>query len=188
MTDEERKKRKREAQARYKAKHPDRVKATQAKWREANPVAARAATAAWVERNSDRVKETARAYREANREKISDDHKAWSQANRTKVSQRVVQWQKNNPEKVADRGRRRRARLAGAAQVDFTESEWRDLLTQYQHQCAYCGAVGVPLEREHVIPLARGGSHTKGNIVPACGPCNRRKGTKTADEFLRGNP
>lgn len=43
--------------------------------------------------------------------------------------------------------------------------------------CHYCEAE-IPareLTMDHVVPLARGGKTTKGNVVPACKECNNRK-------------
>lgn len=43
--------------------------------------------------------------------------------------------------------------------------------------CHYCGRqVGADaLTMDHVIPVARGGKSTRGNVVPACAECNRKK-------------
>jgi 5-methylcytosine-specific restriction endonuclease McrA len=53
--------------------------------------------------------------------------------------------------------------------------------------CTYCGSPGTvsrpdrswtcltELEWDHVVPLARGGTHDPANITLACRPCNRRK-------------
>jgi 5-methylcytosine-specific restriction enzyme A len=43
--------------------------------------------------------------------------------------------------------------------------------------CHYCGRVvgRSALTMDHVVPLARGGRSTKGNVVPACRDCNSRK-------------
>lgn len=51
--------------------------------------------------------------------------------------------------------------------------------------CRYC--FGPSEHLDHDYPFRREGSpgHVVANIVPACGPCNRAKQTKTADEFLR---
>ena len=57
------------------------------------------------------------------------------------------------------------------------------LLQKWQRQCAYCKASGVPLQVEHLIPKSRGGSDRASNLVIACDPCNKRKGTRTAEEF-----
>lgn len=51
--------------------------------------------------------------------------------------------------------------------------------------CAYCQG---PLETfgsavDHIMPLARGGSHTLDNLTVTCQPCNRAKGDLTRAEF-----
>ncbi|HLJ82362.1 MAG TPA: RNA-guided endonuclease IscB [Ktedonobacterales bacterium] len=60
------------------------------------------------------------------------------------------------------------------------------LLEKWARTCAYCGATGVPLQVEHIVPKARGGSDRVSNLTIACEPCNTAKGTKTAAEF--GHP
>ena len=40
------------------------------------------------------------------------------------------------------------------------------------------------LQMDHVVPLARGGSHTYGNLRPAHGHCNRRKHAKLMSELV----
>ena len=60
------------------------------------------------------------------------------------------------------------------------------LLEKWQRKCAYCGTQGIPLQLEHIVPKSRGGSDQASNLTLACEPCNRRKGTQTADEF--GHP
>ncbi len=44
-------------------------------------------------------------------------------------------------------------------------------------RCHYCGAKVAPrdLTMDHLVPLVRGGTSTKQNIVPACKECNSRK-------------
>ena len=92
-------------------------------------------------------------------------------------------WAKANPDKRRRNEHRRRARMANLP-ATLTTEQWQEILESYGHACAYCGATGVPLEQEHMIPVSRGGGYTAANIVPACGPCNSRKGTKTAEEFM----
>lgn len=60
------------------------------------------------------------------------------------------------------------------------------LLEKFGSKCAYCGAEGVPLEVEHIIPIDRGGSDRASNLTLACRECNRKKGNRTAEEF--GHP
>lgn len=60
------------------------------------------------------------------------------------------------------------------------------LLERWGRRCAYCGATNTPLQVEHIVPQARGGSSRISNLTLACAPCNTRKGTQTAAEF--GHP
>lgn len=57
------------------------------------------------------------------------------------------------------------------------------LLEKWRYECAYCGAKGVPLEIEHIIPKSRGGSDRVGNLTVSCVPCNQDKGNQTAAEY-----
>ncbi|GAB1536980.1 HNH endonuclease [Geovibrio sp. ADMFC3] len=43
--------------------------------------------------------------------------------------------------------------------------------------CHYCGRQFPPEEitMDHIVPIARGGTSTKGNVVPACKECNSKK-------------
>ena len=43
--------------------------------------------------------------------------------------------------------------------------------------CHYCKRTFSPgeLTMDHVVPLARGGRSTRGNIVPCCKECNNKK-------------
>jgi 5-methylcytosine-specific restriction endonuclease McrA len=59
---------------------------------------------------------------------------------------------------------------------DLRHSQW------WKRRCAkgvcyYCGGAVKPSEltMDHVVPLARGGKSTKGNVVPACKDCNTKK-------------
>jgi HNH endonuclease len=51
------------------------------------------------------------------------------------------------------------------------------------HLCKLPILTRADLQMDHVIPLARGGSHTYGNIRPSHGLCNRRKHAKLMSEL-----
>lgn len=53
------------------------------------------------------------------------------------------------------------------------------------YTCQYCGERGKKLECDHVVPVARGGSHRTENLVTACFACNRSKRDKLIEEWLR---
>jgi 5-methylcytosine-specific restriction endonuclease McrA len=52
--------------------------------------------------------------------------------------------------------------------------------------CHYCGKKvgGDGLTLDHVVPVARGGCSTKGNVVPACRDCNQKKKYLTPAEQI----
>jgi 5-methylcytosine-specific restriction endonuclease McrA len=56
----------------------------------------------------------------------------------------------------------------------------RAVFARDRHTCQYCAAPAENLD--HVVPRARGGSHTWENVVAACRACNARKGDRTPDE------
>ena len=57
---------------------------------------------------------------------------------------------------------------------DLTFDEWQVVLKEHDHCCHYCNH-RKPLTMDHVIPLSRGGPHTRLNVVPACRSCNSSK-------------
>ncbi len=67
------------------------------------------------------------------------------------------------------------------------KSQWW-LTKLNQGICNYCGQKFAPKEltMDHVVPVARGGTSTQGNIVPACKDCNaKKKLTTPAEELLK---
>ncbi|NNJ09474.1 HNH endonuclease [Chloroflexales bacterium ZM16-3] len=57
------------------------------------------------------------------------------------------------------------------------------ILEKWGRRCAYCGAKDTPLQIEHIVPRARGGSDRISNLTLACAQCNQQKGMQTAEEF-----
>ena len=74
-----------------------------------------------------------------------------------------------------------------------TDTQWWALVRSVQRVCAYCGIETNPyaefrhaenaIQRDHKVPLIRGGSDDIENIAVACRSCNREKGTMTAEEY-----
>ena len=79
---------------------------------------------------------------------------------------------------------RRRARLANST-GSFTTKEWVELVSKYDH-CPKClrrwqdipnpRKLKSVITRDHIVPLARGGSNAVDNIQPLCYSCNSKKG------------
>lgn len=147
--------------------------AAERKWRKAHPE---------YERERSR-----RLWRE-NPEPLKAAKKRYLVKNPDKPREWKKRWQQNNPEKHKLQMRmdvkRRKARKKGATICDFTAAQWEQMKIAHNHQCFYCKEQPNALTQDHCIPLSRNGNHTASNIVPACMPCNRKKGTMTKEEFL----
>ena len=68
---------------------------------------------------------------------------------------------------------------------EHSQDDWNAKLKEYNYRCAYCNTTGSNLEKDHVIPVSRGGSDKIENIVPCCLPCNRRKSAMNKDDFIK---
>jgi len=78
-----------------------------------------------------------------------------------------------------------RQRLISSCEInDLTKVDWQEVLQTFNYRCAYCHKESNHMEKDHIIPLSRGGNHTKSNIVPACRSCNSRKHDKTLLEYV----
>jgi 5-methylcytosine-specific restriction endonuclease McrA len=62
------------------------------------------------------------------------------------------------------------------------------LLEKWQRRCAYCAKGNVPLQIEHIVPRAKGGSDRVSNLTLACEKCNTAKGIQSIEVFLKKKP
>lgn len=124
----------------------------------------------WRERHPEQSREGCRDYHAQNREAILQRKREYYQRVRKEAD-------KTDAGRLADRNRKARRRALTSAGT-ITQAEWGAILEAHDHSCAYCGASDCPLEMDHVRPLSKGGAHVASNIVPACKPCNSRKGAR----------
>ncbi|MEH2002566.1 MAG: RNA-guided endonuclease IscB [Nostoc sp.] len=62
------------------------------------------------------------------------------------------------------------------------------LLEKWDRKCSYCDVKDVPLQIEHIVPKAKGGSNRISNLCLACEKCNLKKGTQDIEKFLAKKP
>jgi 5-methylcytosine-specific restriction endonuclease McrA len=123
-----------------------------------------------------------KAYRDSNPERIHA-HQKLARAKmmahpcqRAKIYAATAAWYAAHPEVIQTKNANRDARMKGAPIRDLTRAEWEAIKAAYDYRCVYCGIRPKRLTMDHIVPLSKGGSHTKSNIVPACKSCNSRKG------------
>jgi 5-methylcytosine-specific restriction endonuclease McrA len=71
-----------------------------------------------------------------------------------------------------------------AVEHDLDAVQWAALQAAWRG-CAYCGAIGVALQRDCVQAISRGGRYTIENVVPACASCNASKCNDEVTGWLR---
>ena len=82
------------------------------------------------------------------------------------------------------RAARKRKRRMDRVEHDLSDEQWTAIKT-VRGGGAYCGATDVPLQRDCVLPISRGGRYTLDNIVPACRSCNASKCNDEVTGWLR---
>ena len=85
-----------------------------------------------------------------------------------------------NRERVSSNQHKRRARKMDAGVFMITDKE---LSRIYSSPCAYCGGT-ERIEADHIIPIAKGGRHSIGNLQPLCRAHNQSKKDKFMVEWL----
>jgi 5-methylcytosine-specific restriction endonuclease McrA len=85
------------------------------------------------------------------------------------------------------KSRRRKALERGSIGLQVKPSQIRARFEQFGNCCAYCGST-ENLQIEHLVPIARGGTHVLGNILPACRRCNYSKKARDAETWYRAQP
>jgi 5-methylcytosine-specific restriction endonuclease McrA len=135
----------------------------------------------WLKRNPEKARAAVRRWRIAHPDEHSAKNRLYYARHHDERLAHTALYHREHPEVGLARWQNYRARKL-AAEGSFTSTDWLALVALYQGCCAYCGETG-PVEADHRIPLARGGSNRIKNILAACRRCNARKHLLTEEEF-----
>lgn len=136
---------------------------------------------AYYRENRESRLEYAKTYSAANPEVGRKAAEVWRNNHPELYTMRIEEWRKANPERIRGQKNRRRARKQNC-DTPLTNSEWLEILEDFNYLCFWCGAPYE--EQDHLIPLSKSGTHSKENVVPSCVSCNRKKATKDPLDFL----
>lgn len=134
------------------------------RWRAENPEAWKASQKRSLIRHRDRVQARLAAWRAQNVE----HERAYRKANSARLLENC--W-------------RRRARLREVENT-LTQADVQELIVVQGGRCAECGRK-AKLTLDHIVPLFRGGPHTRRNAQMLCRSCNCSKGAKDPLQFAR---
>lgn len=138
----------------------------------------------WQKANPEKFRELASRWDKANPEKSRAYKAKWRKVNGLRVKAINAIWARANPEKFAVHASKRRALKYANTPLDemLTSTEWITILAEANGHCHYCGKI-AKLTLDHVIPLSKGGKHSKDNVVAACLHCNCSKNDRTLEDW-----
>ena len=133
------------------------------------------------ENNREQLKENQRRYRKDYPERARGCCKKYYENNSESLKKSVKEYSKTENGKANNQRKSTKRRVREKEIINtLTAKEWIDILSEYNYQCVYCGVKfnkNIKPERDHVIPISKGGNNIKENIVPACRSCNSIKGS-----------
>jgi len=140
-------------------------------------------------KNKQRLLQKTNAYYKENKGIFKKLNADWYRRNKTSRIEKVKAWEAKNPDYVRAKNHRRRTYKLNSPGVPATKNEIQEVLWSTGGRCWYCGAcVGDSITIDHVVPLARGGSGSRENLVPACKPCNSSKNATLVTDWLLSKP
>ncbi len=118
---------------------------------------------------SPEVKEKIRSIMAFHNKQLGECHKGCNNPN----------WKGENRIPISFFAKRRRVRKSNCL-GSHSYPEWLSLKQYFSFTCPSCGRSEpeINLHKDHIIPLAKGGSDFIGNIQPLCRTCNLKKQTK----------
>jgi 5-methylcytosine-specific restriction endonuclease McrA len=144
----------------------------------------------WFKENSERGKQTRAAWHVANREAMLvrmkqnrldkiDAYRAanrkWATENKERKREMDRRWHAANPDKsrLYHRVNQTRRRLAEGT---HTANDILRIMKMQRNRCAICKVkLRGKYHVDHIVPIARGGTHWPSNLQILCAPCNTTK-------------
>lgn len=167
----------------YRAANKERRRVALKAWRRANRTKVQADSRARYRANSESERLRMRVYYAANKERVLAKARAKRLVSPESAREACREWRKKNPEASIHHGAKRRARKRGGATGSVS---YQQLWATFNGNCSICAKrlyVGVQkYHYDHIVPLARGGSHTQDNLQITHAHCNLSKHVKLLKE------
>ena len=176
---------KKEYDRQYVAKNKDRLDKQKSDYRKTPEAKALKAKydKEYRDRNKKKIYDRQKKWVKENKERIKKQRKEYYRANKAKKAQYDEDYRKNNYDKRRVYEQKRRATKLNNGTFKILDKEIKRL---YDSPCAWCHSQD-DITADHLVPLARGGAHSIGNLIPLCRSCNSSKGSMLWIEFVRYN-
>jgi 5-methylcytosine-specific restriction endonuclease McrA len=169
----------------YTEKNRDRRKAYLKKHYAENKERIRASVAKARIGKEEKLAAWQREYRKANPELVRQRGREYYQKDREKKLKQKSEWGKTPDGRIKQKAKNqtRRARKNSVVST-LTASDLKEIRDKAKGRCFYCRVKG-PLALDHIIPISKGGPHSRDNVVMACRSCNSSKGPKDPMKFAK---
>lgn len=76
---------------------------------------------------------------------------------------------------------------------NYSLQDWADAMIHFGGECPICGVKEgrgkkSKFDRDHIVPISKGGKTIRSNIMPCCSACNRGRGNKEIISWFRQRP
>lgn len=122
----------------------------------------------------------------ANRKRYNEVSRKWKNRNQEKNCELSRSWKKANPEKTRLYASKQRAQRF-AAEQGFRDIDWENVKNYFDNRCPLTHR-SDNLHMEHFVPLSKGGSHSRGNVIPLNGTLNTSKHDRNPFEWILDQP
>ena len=77
--------------------------------------------------------------------------------------------------------------------ICYTVEDWCDAMVHFGGKCPICGkpegrSKKAKFDKDHIIPISKGGATVRNNIMPCCKRDNRARGNRDLFEWFREQP
>jgi 5-methylcytosine-specific restriction endonuclease McrA len=137
----------------------------------------------WRKRNTDKTQAYHKKYAEKYADKERERHKAKAkrerESNPERIRERERKYRESHPNYNKNKTHQYRTKMKNSGVFFILPKELKKLNNQ---PCANCGTK-ERLTIDHIIPIARGGRHSIGNLQSLCLFCNSSKNSKLITEW-----
>ena len=187
----------------YRDENPEKVKQIAKKSRDLHKEKRKVENSTWWSENKDYSKK----YYAKNSNKLKLRQKAYRKKLpeeklkqlKEKSNARALEWRRKNPEysklyaikyREANKEKLRALRWNYKARKKLavgthTGDDIIDIVKQQNNLCFWCKTKLKSMHIDHYIPLSKGGSNNKTNLVASCSSCNISKRDKMPEDFIK---
>jgi len=154
------------------------------RWNLNNPQSVARYNKQWCESNPNRMSELSKQWRENNPDRSSELNKRWYASHVKDRAEYYIKYRMNNRVEFTIKSQVRRSKIR-LLPATLTKEQWEYCLIFFDHKDAYTGLPMKIISQDHVIPLSKGGSYVRRNIVACEKNINSSKNNSNMEDWFR---